>query len=598
MKIILERVGIMRNFQIDSFYVLFISIIVYLLSISLVAFLLYSSDRGIDYSDDVYSYFWARYPFDYRFALRLSGFVLHPIEIATQGSLAGLRIASITLTAASGLLMGSMVLALAPFDQTRPVGLAKVCAAVSSAFLGTMFWLPTPSYNHVSNWSLALIAAGMIANLVPEVGRTTRAACITAIGVGVVLLALSKPTAAAGLCVILLPLFIGSFFFGSQTWRFLFKSGLVALTCLALVMYAVSSPTYLVDLLANGLAVRGGTSQVWHQHFTDILSMPPTYVWLQFAGLTSIAATFALQKLWRSLPRCLVAGNAILGLGIAAFSCANSVGLLGFEASFDIRHYGIRLSCLCIGILAASVSLQELYQRQIRWAVVSFVLLLIALPWLASLGTGNNFLFQTGIYSSFYGFAILATAAEFFGPKAQVTTTLIVVVQTIATVYQAAMEPYRLNSPITSQTEPIAIIGLEGEQIRVDSESAIFLRKLQAISSQAGFSAGSPLINLTGLGPGIGLAIGGIPPVYPWIAAGYPNSPSILDMVWSQSTSQQRMDAWIMGPIHTSFSGADALAALQPLEKSYVLVGTAMEPRTHVIVELWKPRRLSGDLNP
>ena len=79
-------------------------------TISLAAFLflglLFTANRGLDYSDESYSYLWARYPFEYRFALRLSGFFLHPLELLVQHSMTGLRLAGMLLTAAGGILIG------------------------------------------------------------------------------------------------------------------------------------------------------------------------------------------------------------------------------------------------------------------------------------------------------------------------------------------------------------------------------------------------------------------------------------------------------------------------------------------------------------
>src|SRR4029453_4005701 len=82
-----------------------ISVFTISLAVFFFSLLLFAAGRGLDYSDEMFSYLWARYPYEYRFALRLSGFFLHPLELLVQHTVAGLRLAGMLLTAASGILI-------------------------------------------------------------------------------------------------------------------------------------------------------------------------------------------------------------------------------------------------------------------------------------------------------------------------------------------------------------------------------------------------------------------------------------------------------------------------------------------------------------
>jgi hypothetical protein len=221
------------------------------------------------------------------------------------------------------------------------------------------------------------------------------------------------------------------------------------------------------------------------------------------------------------------------------------------------------------------------------------VMLLIVAPWIASLGTGNSFLHHTTVYSGFSGLAIIITTMDMPGLVVQ-TTRLLVVLMSGATLYLAALHPYRLNKPITEQDVPVSLDGLDGGTLLVDRPTAEFLEKLHNGAQAAGLPRGNPLFDLSGLGPGLHLALGTRPPVYPWIAAGYPNSPNFLDKIWSLAPTEVREKAWLIAPIDKSFQSADALNDLMPLDLKYELVLKATEPQSGINIELWRPRRASA----
>ena len=130
------------------------------LAVLLLSLLLFAANRGLDYSDESYSYLWARYPFEYRFALRLSGFFLHPIEFFVQHSMTGFRIIGMLLTAACGILI-AIVAVNATGRTPGPLERAELIATCGIAmFLGNVQWTNTPSYQHMTVWGLALLLAG------------------------------------------------------------------------------------------------------------------------------------------------------------------------------------------------------------------------------------------------------------------------------------------------------------------------------------------------------------------------------------------------------------------------------------------------------
>src|SRR5882724_10378887 len=138
-----------------------ISVLTICLAVLFFLSLLFAANRGLDYSDESYAYLWARYPFEYRFGLRLSGLFLRLIDRLVQHSIAGLRIAGMLLTAPSGVLVG-IVAAKTMSRTSRPLEKAELIAACGIAmFLGNIYWTNTPSYQHMTVWGLALVLAGL-----------------------------------------------------------------------------------------------------------------------------------------------------------------------------------------------------------------------------------------------------------------------------------------------------------------------------------------------------------------------------------------------------------------------------------------------------
>jgi hypothetical protein len=136
--------------------------------------------------------------------------------------------------------------------------------------------------------------------------------------------------------------------------------------------------------------------------------------------------------------------------------------------------------------------------------------------------------------------------------------------------------------------------GLNGESLLVDGPTGKLFGNLRGAAQAAGLSPGTPLFDLAGFGPGFNLVLGTKPPVYPWIAGGYPNSPAILDKIWSLTPAAERARAWVLGPIDKSFKGAAALSHLVPLDLNYELILKTVEPQSGMSIELWRPRNAAA----
>jgi len=570
-----------------------ISVFTIILASFLFLWMLTTANRGLDYSDDAYSYFWARYPFEYRFAIRLSGFFLHPIDLLVNHSLAGLRMVGMFLTAAIGVLIGIVTANRVSGISARLAKADFIAACALAIFIGCIHWLNTPSYQLMTVWGLGLLLAGFtILARRPPSSIAAQLCTASLISGGGLILAFAKiPTAmVAGALTIGLVLCA---YDQSKVarWHLL---GLIVLVeaLLFAVTAALLSPSYIVELLREGVSLRsgyGGLFDLLLKHLADFRNMPPKFVVIIAISATSILTTLvpsAYLCAFRVAPSTIALTlGAIAICGALAFS--NPVQPI--LDRYDVYNHGIQMTVLAFAALTLATAVYRYRKQAIRRETVVLVMLMILAPWVASLGTGNNFLAHTAAYSGFSGLAIIVANLEMPNLVAR-ATRLFVVLMSGAILYVAAQHPYRLNRPVPDQNVPAKLDGLNGGIVLVDAPTASFFSNLHDGARAGGLSAGMPLFDLAGFGPGFNLALGTKPPVYPWIAAGYPNSPAILDKIWSLTPQADRERAWVIGPIHESFQGATALNFLMPLDLNYELVLRIAEPQTGMNIELWRPR--------
>jgi hypothetical protein len=562
-------------------------------AVLVIAALMSGTNRGLDYSDDAYSYLWARYPFDYRFALRLSGFVVHPIELLCNHSITALRIAGVLLTVAGGFLVGIIVTRNGESGdgRLRRAEIALTCAV--AMLMGNIFWMNTPSYQHVTTWGMTLFVSGA-ALLISGSAATAlhRFGAALLIASGGLLIALAKiPSAlAAAILAVMLVLFA---YPASRSAKWQMLGLLVVVEALLLAFIALLvSPLRLIDLLREGVSLRagyGGLQEALARNAADAAEIASSYLWtMLFAAasmLTSLAAP-SLRQRFGAGPA--IAATVLAGLATyRAIANINPVKMI--FGRYNVFDHGIHVIVLALAALALALAIRQCQNSRSGRNQLLYPLLLTAVPLLAGLATGNNFLQHTAVYAGFPALAIVFSTLEMPGPVAQVARLLVTLLSG-ATLYLAAMHPYRLDKPIFEQTVPVALSGLNGETLQIDAPTADFFTRLRDGAQAAGLSKGTPLFDLSGLGPGSNLVLGTRPPVYPWIAAGYPNSPAILDKVWSQTPEADRRRAWIVGPIDKSFLGATALNALAPFETNYELVLKVVEPQSRTEIELWRPR--------
>jgi hypothetical protein len=90
------------------------------------------------------------------------------------------------------------------------------------------------------------------------------------------------------------------------------------------------------------------------------------------------------------------------------------------------------------------------------------------------------------------------------------------------------------------------------------------------VFSRVRVPCGTPVIDLSGGGPGTLLLLNSKQPVIPWIAH---ITPHAADIVWQSLSASQKARAWVVGPVNPVFEDTNAARAIA--SRPYVEVASA-----------------------
>jgi hypothetical protein len=127
-----------------------------------------------------------------------------------------------------------------------------------------------------------------------------------------------------------------------------------------------------------------------------------------------------------------------------------------------------------------------------------------------------------------------------------VVAATVAVAGPVAVMLLAAFAPYSLPAPVFDQQVPVSF-PLAGGVIGVDAQTAAFVRGAR------GKAAGATLVDLSGTGPGVAVALGAHAPVLAWLN---PATPSWPDVVWARLSPQARESAVFVTPVWPLFQSS------------------------------------------
>jgi hypothetical protein len=521
-----------------------------LLTVLSVGWVLHLSHYGIDLTDESFYLVSIANPFLYSVSVTQFGFVYHPLYVLLGGDVASIRQANALISFGLSCALGYVFL-LKEFDgpmlgaKERLVlsaGLATTALA-TSAFAGN--WLPTPSYNSLTFQSLLIAGIGLL--LAEERVESSSLAGWGLIGVGGWLTFLAKPTSAAMLMLCSIVYLIAARKF-SFRWV-AFSAGLAAGLTIAFGVLVDGSLVAFFERLLGGVsaaAMLGGGHTGWNIFRLDDLQLGSNIKSLLInASLVFFIAAFLAKsksERWRGL-------GVALSIGFVAAAC-----LLMLDWWPDVLGYGYvhglllwSVSCAALILLAVTHSSTgvRLVLRE-RWP---FILVFSMLPYAYASGTNNNYwilISQVGGFGLLAGLIFLRPlrhGKEFVGSFLVLCLAVQLVV--LAVIQSAVERPYRQLQPLREQNFTVAIAGVNST-LYVPEGFGQYLLSVRDLATRAGFKTKTPMIDLSGVSPGVPYFLGALSVGQAWVIGGYPGSNRQAMEMQKKVACQDLAGAWLL----------------------------------------------------
>ncbi|WP_186424844.1 hypothetical protein [Cupriavidus metallidurans] len=576
-------------------------------SLLVLGWVLWYCRYGIDFADEGFYLVWISNPFKYSVSASQFGYFYHPLYLLLNGSVVALRIVNAILTFALAWWVAALSLAevFGKKALPRPALIVIAAAFGTTSLMFLRLWLPTPSYNWLAFQGMSVIAAGM---LLAERDRNPRSQFgWMLIGVGGWMAFMAKPTTAAALGLLVLIYLAWA--------RKLRASRLALALSVSIVLCAITafaidgSLMLFVDRLraASEQARLLGAGHTFSKVFRldDFRFDYPARQALAWAVMFVGGAAFLLSA------RNMLARLLALVLALSALA-AIAVIVLGIPEKpteyGEFQHLVLLAVPLAILVLAVLLSGRELAAEIPRrhWAL-GFVWL--AFPHAFAFGTSNNYWWFGGLVGFFWVMAALVllgpaaarrSAAGLLLPIA-LGAQLIAVTQ----VHSGIEGPYYQPQPLHADDFRVDF-GRQGSKVFLPRTYGNYVTAALDIAARAGFTPGTPMIDLSGHSPGLLYAIGAMNTAQPWIIGNYPGysgSEAVAKQVIGAASCDELGRAWLLvepgGPVSLPVSLLSLLGA--NLTQDYELMG---EFETAPIVggftpvktqQIYKPLRSAAD---
>lgn len=486
-------------------------------------------------------------PFNYSVSATQFGFVYHPLYELFGGNIAYLRQANMLIT--FGLAWGLCNTFLKTVFQaqaleTAPRLTVSAALAISAlAFLAT--WLPTPSYNSLALQALLIAATGVLLAETTPSGASVAGWLL--IGLGGWLAFMAKPTTAA-----VLGAGIGAYLLlaGRFNIRLLMLALGVAAGLLFLSAVAMdgSIPAFVARLKggmeASSMLGGGHTlSQLLRLDDFQLGEKMPIYL---MAGTIAFASTAFFSQTqargWVRLATLLTAFMMMLELAVVGGLIRQPLRTGAFQG---LLIWAVPFAAIAVGLLLSRLQLVSRLTRA-QWALA---LLFLAFPHIFAFGTNNNYWTSganAGIFWVLAGLALLGPVASVsrfsamllpLGMAAQLTT--------VALLLTGMEAPYRQPGPLRENNH-LLDIGRPGSAVLLSEGFARYFSDAITAAHRAGFSKGTPMIDLTGQSPGVLYALGASNIGQAWTIGGYPGSNALAMAMLGRVSCDELARAWVL----------------------------------------------------
>lgn len=551
------------------------------------AWVLWRSRYGLDFTDESFYLIWISDPSIYSASVTQFGFIYHPFYRLVGGDIVSLRQFNIVITyGLAWLLCAALHKSTAGAGETAKwPETACISAVLASGSLLVLeyigMWVPTPSYNSLAFQALLLAATGIM--LAKRNATSQSVIGWSLIGIAGWLAFMAKPTTAAalvpvvGLCLLMekkmrirllmIPVSIAVILMLGSAW--IIDGSVQAFA--ARLMRGVAD--------AGSLAGGHTSSQLLRVDSFSLSSGEKIMLallsfWVA-AGTWLSATAHAMARIIIPVIALIIFVAALaLALGVSSSPGALSQfgGLLLWAAPLGTAV------ALLVSLLGPRPAYPFVRER------LGLVLCLAVFPHLYAFGTNGNY-WASGASAGIFWVLSGVVLARLAAPVNFTWRTLLPVASgaqaiILALLYASMANPYRQPQPLQAFDDQVEI-GLAGTSLVVANDFGKYFRALKRIAATGGFTPGTPMLDLTGHYPGALYSIGAKSVGQAWLVGGYKGSERFANAALSRVPCEDIGKAWILtepnGPRKLS---ADILRLYgADLERDYIVAGRLASPK-------------------
>jgi hypothetical protein len=274
------------------------------------------------------------------------------------------------------------------------------------------------------------------------------------------------------------------------------------------------------------------------------------------------------------------------------------------QAGHDVNH-SLELGVeTLIGLFAAySIGRRLQYVRNANPRYVAVLIALFFAPIAVAFGTNAGILRSAPRAGIFWVVAMALVIVMAAPPKIRLPWLYLTMAAcacgVLIALVHAIQKPYRMNDPLWQQTEWISS-PTQKHFAKVDPVTADYFRTFQSQARSAGFPVGTPIIDLTAMGPTTIYVLGGKPLGLAWMGGGHPGSRDLTLHVLSAVPSADLRRSWILtSPAGHTHLQTDILNDLGlEFPRDYEEVAHAQTGYLSEEQILWRPRSLRTPASP
>ncbi|NYG45421.1 hypothetical protein GGD67_002879 [Bradyrhizobium sp. IAR9] len=539
----------------------------------LLTWLLYYSSYGLYLSDEGFYLNFIASPFSYAINMppSLFGFVYHWPYRWADGDIAMLRVANVTLTMALGWILSFLVICRL-WTVGWPYAVVLSAGIASLALVDARLWQLTPSYYALAFQSLLMVMIGLL--LADRPGRICQVLGWILVGVGGWCCFMARPTTAAAIALVVTLYVV---VLRRKSLLPMLGAALVALVLLIVTAYLIDGGIMgLVTRMINSAEMEillGAGHEMSRMFRIDLLATSRSQ--LNIAVLVAIAL---LLSIFMGATHKFLVSLALTAVLVVTMLIA----LLGTDP--------ISISPSTLFLVSVFTCLGAMFYRRgliLRIQVptnVGLALIFLVLPYLFAVGSISNHWIIGSRDALFWVLAVVA----FLSPLAQKGRNLATLLPlavfaqllTASVVNGGMLEPFRQVKNLRAYSAVMRMPG--GGKLVLSQSLHDYLATAKVQARAAGLEVGTPVVDLTGISPGLLYVLETRALGLPWLIGigSFPGRSAVAVETLGLENCSDLAKAWVLieqeGPYH--LNQAIVMASFGAGEADYVVAATLDPP--------------------